>query len=81
MLTIDVIGFDLEPDPIRDGEVPVVLAWARIEAATVGTVAAPGYVAVPFQRCAGDCPADCASPLLWEDGAAAVGLRRAEAIP
>lgn len=78
VLDLDVIGFDLEPDEIRAGVTPRILGWARLEGVTVGTVAAPGYQATPFQRCADDCPDDCASPLSWTDGPAAVGLRRAE---
>ncbi len=72
-----ILGFDLDSELVRDGEIPSVLAHAEAEGVPVQAGAPPGYVAVPFALCGDDCPVDCAAPVTLGQGSATIGLRRA----
>ncbi len=75
-LGLVVLGFDLDPDAIRLGEEPSVVAQASIAGAVLG--GEPSYVSADFRFCDGDCLSDCSQPETLGNGTAAIGLRRAE---
>ena len=72
-----VLGFDLDPDAIRRGEEPAVIAEATVTGAPLGA-GEPAYEVADFGFCDDSCPADCSQPETLASGAASIGLRRIE---